>query len=70
MGRSSGPHMTPNELRRWRRRRFPADTEKASREQAIAWYGLRSRRAWEHYEAGTRGIPTTLVKRIRDEGAR
>lgn len=60
--------MKENDLRRWRRKRFPADTEKESRDQAARWYGC-TRRAWEHWEGGTRGIPYPLVRRIKDEAA-
>jgi hypothetical protein len=59
--------MTPQRLRAWRRRRFPADTEKASLEQAVKWYGVKSRRAWEYWEAGDRPVPQALVNRIKAE---
>lgn len=58
--------MRRTELVRWRRKRFPAETEKASRELAADWYGVKSRRAWEHWEAGTRPIPQALANRIKE----
>lgn len=60
--------MKATDLRRWRRRRFPAPTEGASRDQAAKWYGV-TRRAWEHWEGGTRAIPSPLAKRIKAEEA-
>jgi hypothetical protein len=58
--------MKPSELQRWRKRRFPATTEKSSRGEAARWYGV-GLRAWEHYEQGTRSIPQPLVNRIEEE---
>lgn len=59
--------MTPDQLRRWREQHFPRPTERASLDAAITWFGVKSRRAWTHWEDGTRPIPQPLVNRIEAE---
>ena len=58
--------MTPTELRRWRRKRFPSQTEGTGQRLAATWYGV-TVRAWQHWEGGTRAIPGPLLTRIKAE---
>lgn len=60
------PEMSPEQLTRWRRRRFRADSAVKGRQRAARWYGVKLR-AWEQYEYGERPIPLPLIRRIRAE---
>ncbi len=56
--------MAPAKLKYWRRRHFPGKSDRASLNAAASWYGV-TRRAWQHWEAGTRPVPSPLLNRIQ-----